>query len=150
MTSTTARIRGRARGFTLIEILIVVVMLGILAAIVLPQFISAADETREESLKSILHRVRQQLEIYKEQHRGEYPRLEQFEAQMTEATNADGDTAAIGTAGYPFGPYLYNMPRNPMTDGTDVGTGEPGTSAWYYEEDTGTFHANDSEETRQW
>ena len=150
MTSINARRIGRAGGFTLIEILIVVVMLGILAAIVLPQFISAADETREESLNAILSRVRQQLEIYKEQHRGEYPRLEQFEQQLTMASNSNGDTAAIGTAGYPFGPYLYNMPRNPMTDGTDIGIGEPGTSAWYYNEETGAFHPNDSEETRQW
>ena len=150
MIPSNARVTGRCSGFTLIEVLIVVVMLGILAAMVVPQFMSAADETREESLQAILHRVRQQLEIYKEQHRGQYPSLDQFEAQMTLSSNVAGQTAAVGTTGYPFGPYLYSMPRNPMTDGTDVGDGAVGTSDWYYDEGSGAFHANDSAETRTW
>ena len=41
-------------GFTLVEILIVVVILGILAAIVIPQFSQASNEARESSLKSNL------------------------------------------------------------------------------------------------
>lgn len=142
---------GGPRGaFTLVEVLIVVVILAVLAGIVVPQFISAADESREESLRAILSRVRQQLEIYKQQHEGAYPQTAQFEAQLTLSTNAAGDPAAINTPGYSFGPYLYNMPRNPMTNGVTMGTGEPGTSDWYYDQNTGEFYANDSEETRDW
>ncbi|MFG0241679.1 MAG: type II secretion system protein [Phycisphaerales bacterium JB054] len=43
-----------ARGFTLVEILIVVVILGILAAIVVPQFAGATEESRRASFVSIL------------------------------------------------------------------------------------------------
>ena len=136
--------------FTLVEILVVVVILGILALIVVPQFTSAASETRENSLKMNLFRIRQQLQIYKQQHDSQFPELAKFEAQMTKASNASGDTATPGTAGYDFGPYLRNIPPNPFTDGNTLGTGGVGSSDWYYNEDTGEFLANDSAEHRQY
>jgi len=52
-------------GFTLVEILIVVVILGILAAIVIPQFTDASTEAKESALKSDLQTMRSQIELYK-------------------------------------------------------------------------------------
>ena len=141
------RPRGSAAGFTLVEILIVVVILGILAAIVVPQFTSAAAESRENSIKMDVHRIRVQLEIYKAHHSDQLPSLANFEAQMTMSSDAQGDTAELGTDGYPFGPYIREVPRNPNTSTNTVGDGEIGTSAWYYNEVTGEFRANDSEES---
>lgn len=67
------RLRHRVhKAFTLIEILIVVVILGILAAIVIPQFTSASDDAAESSAKSTLQTVRAQLELYKFNN-GNYP-----------------------------------------------------------------------------
>ena len=129
-------------GFTLVEILIVVVILGILAAIVVPQFTSAAGESRDNSLKMSLYRIRQQIEVYKQQHNSTYPTLADFEDQMTQASNADGDTAAPGTGGYPLGPYIREIPKNPHTSGTTVGGGAVGSSDWYYDQTTGEFRAN--------
>lgn len=137
------------RGFTLVEILVVVVLLGILAAIVVPRFTSAADETRESALKMNLFHTRQQIEVYRHQHNGNWPSLTQFEAQMTQASNVHGQTAAPGTAGYPYGPYLREVPPNPFTSGNALGDDEVGTSDWYYNENTGEFHANHSEEHRE-
>mgnify|MGYP006268422347 CR=1 FL=1 len=130
------------------EILIVVSILGILAALVVPQFSSAADTSRENSAKVTLYRIRQQLELYKQQHGGDWPSLANFEAQMVQATNAQGETAAPGTPGYPFGPYLQSMPDNPATSTSTVTDGAPGTSAWFYDPDTGDFRANHSAEAR--
>ena len=143
-------IRGNRRGFTLVEILIVVAILGILAALVIPQFTSAAATSRENSLKMDLHRIRVQLEIYIQQHDGRPPTLANFTDQLTKATNLAGDTAAVGTPGYRFGPYIQAVPINPNTSTRTIGDGEPGTSAWYYNETTGAFHANDSAESRAW
>ena len=137
-------------GFTLVEVLIVVVILGIMAAIVVPQFLSAADDSRESAIKANLHRTRTQLEIYKEDHLNLYPTLAGIADQMTLASKPDGSTAPKGTPGFDFGPYLQTFPNNPSTNTNTVANGAVGTSAWYYDETTGDFHANDSAGSRAW
>ena len=52
-------------GFTLVEILIVVVILGILAAIVIPSFSNASSDAKLANLKSNLQTVRCQIQLYK-------------------------------------------------------------------------------------
>src|SRR5205085_7357056 len=65
--------RTHKGGFTLVEILIVVIILGILAAIVIPQFTSASQDARKNSLTSQLQTIRSQLELYKLQHLDKLP-----------------------------------------------------------------------------
>ena len=60
------------RGFTLIEILIVVVILGILAAIIIPQFTNAADDASISSARTQLQSMRSQIELYRARE-GAYP-----------------------------------------------------------------------------
>jgi prepilin-type N-terminal cleavage/methylation domain-containing protein len=59
------RTRHAKRAFTLIEILIVVVILGILAAIVIPQFTDASEDAAESAARSTLQTARSQIELYK-------------------------------------------------------------------------------------
>lgn len=148
MTHISIPSQTSRRAFTLVEILIVVVILGILAAIVIPQFSSASDVSRENALKTTLYRIRNQIELYNQQHAGNYPTLADFEDQMVLVSNELGQTAAIGTDGYVFGPYLQEMPFNPFTSGKSVGDGAVGTSDWYYNESTGEFRANNAAEQR--
>ena len=95
----------RRSGFTLVEILIVVIILGILAAIVIPQFTDASTSARTNSMTSSLQTVRSQLELYKVQHNDNYPVLADFTAQkadydrrgkavQTEAEKADAAAEA--------------------------------------------------------
>ena len=57
------------------EILIVVIILGILAAIVIPQFTNASQNARESSLQSTLQTLRSQIQLYKLQHSDALPDL---------------------------------------------------------------------------
>ncbi|MCH7918973.1 MAG: prepilin-type N-terminal cleavage/methylation domain-containing protein [Planctomycetes bacterium] len=145
-------------GFTLVEILIVVVILGILAAIVIPQFTEASNEARMSSLVSDLQTVRSQIELYKIQHTDALPGA--FSGTVTPAmaltmySNAAGDTSVaqqpdVGI----FGPYLQKIPTNPFAtdygdqivsaatspDPNDGGTDDPG---WFFNTVTGAFGAN--------
>ncbi len=115
----------RARAFTMIEILIVVVILGILAAIVIPALSGGTTSARQTTLAMNLNLLRRFIPVYQSQHLEAapgYPNGDQsatptestFVAQGTLATNRNGQTAARGTAGYPFGPYLSNIPPNPF------------------------------------
>ena len=127
------------RAFTLVEVLIVVIVLGILAAIVVPQFSSASGDASLASLTTNLQTIRGQLELYKMQHNSTYPTLAGFTAQMTAGTKADG------TAGTDFGPYLMNIPVNPFSNVNTLTTEDAGSGkGWYYNQTTGEFRANDS------
>jgi type II secretion system protein G len=135
-------------GFTLVEVLIVAVILGILAWIVVPQFSSAASDVRTSVMTTNLSAVRGALELYKIQHGGRHPTMRTLADQLTLASRTDGATAALGTDGYPLGPYLQEIPVNPATQTNTVGNGPVGTSAWYYNETTGEFRANDTDADR--
>lgn len=139
-----------AVGFTLIEIMVVIVILGIIATIVIPHYTTASDESRDAAVRSNLKTMRGQLQLYSAEHNGDFPALATFEDQLTLVSNVDGETAAIGTDGYPFGPYMKLIPINPFAEARTVTAGDVETSAWYYNEVTGDFRANDSEETRQY
>ena len=113
---------NKKSGFTLVEILIVVVILGILAAIVIPQFSQASLEAREASLISNLQTMRSQIELYKIQHLEILPAdAATLTTVLTTQTDIDGaawvDLATSGTA---FGPYMRIIPDNPFSNGNTV------------------------------
>ncbi len=113
------------RAFTLIEILIVVVILGIIAAIVIPHFSNATYLARDATLKDDLRFLRLQVQVYKAQHRdvppgyaagdrSAVPDQDSFVAQMTQFSNELADTSAMNSGDHRFGPYISRLPENPM------------------------------------
>ena len=134
------------RGFTLVEILIVVVILGILAAIVIPQFTQASSEAKENSLCSDLQTLRSQIELYKCQHNDVNPTLANFEGQMVYTTDIAGNvngTSKQRTGVYQFGPYLERVPANPFTTSDNVVAWDASatTDGWEYNATTGEIRA---------
>ena len=135
------------RGFTLVEILVVVVILGIMAAIVIPQFSDAGSETRASALYNDLRKIRGQIELYKFHHNGQLPAFASetsvdFERRMTIQTDVNGD------AGTDYGPYMNSIPINPFNglntvriDGDVAGANIDG---WRFDTANGTFQADDS------
>ncbi len=108
------------RGFTLVEILIVVIILGILAAIVIPQFTNASTEARRNSLTSQLQTIRSQVELFKLQHGDALPDLVGGWNPLTATSTFGGQT---------FGPYMQSAPTNPLVDSAVNIAVKNGTSA---------------------
>ena len=112
--------RTQKSGFTLVEILIVVIILGILAAIVIPQFTNASQDARESALLSQLQTLRSQIELYKLQHKDKLPDLVTNWNPMTTKTNIDGGAVAP----LKFGPYMQSAPTNPVNTLSNVTNGD--------------------------
>jgi len=142
-------------GFTLVEILIVVVILGILAAIVIPQFTEASTEAKLSSLCTDLQTVRSQIELYKVQHNDVAPALANFLPQMTETSDILGATSGSKVRDdlHPYGPYLQKIPVNQFNDAKDplgngilvlMGGAPSNVGSWAYDASTGAIRADDT------
>ena len=138
--------KTRKTGFTLVEILIVVIILGILAAIVIPQFTEASNDARESSLVSNLQTLRSQCELYKVQHLDEYPDVGAADGTVF-VTRMNTKTDDTHLAGGNLGPYLQQFPSNPFNglntvrlDGAAAGAN---TEGWRFDTALGQIVADD-------
>ena len=128
------------KGFTLVELLIVVIILAVLAAIVVPQFGSSTEDASVATLKSNLAAMRNAVELYYQQHNARYPGKykasdgtalttagdsgtadstgDSFVKQLTQYTDKNGTVSASSSAVYKYGPYIkaVQMPINPFED----------------------------------
>lgn len=141
-----ARINRRS-AFTLVEILIVVVILAILAAVVIPQFTDSTKDAKDSTAVFNLQTMRSQIAIYRAQHNGTNPSLANIVTQLTSKTNPDGTSTGTPT----LGPYLQNIPNNVLVDtnGTLIGaaatnppTAEVANVGWQYDATTGNIFIN--------
>ena len=108
----------RANGFTLIEILIVVIILGILAAIVIPQFSGASTQARTSALQSTVQTLRSQIALYKLQNGDALPDL-----TLNGGNNWTLLTAVQQYQGVNNGPYMQAIPTNSLSNGYLVSNG---------------------------
>ena len=142
------------KAFTLVEILIVVAILGILAAIVLPTFQDYITEAKESAAKDNLRILRNAIEIYAAQHNGVPPGYingdtllpEGFFAinQLVYCSNLDGRIEGKTPTGeYKYGPYLNSSKIiNPFNQKftcifvSNFSETPDGTNGWLYNPNT--------------
>jgi prepilin-type N-terminal cleavage/methylation domain-containing protein len=138
----------RPRAFTLIEILIVVIILGILAAITIPQFAGATTTSRKVSLRGELRTIRGAIQLYRVEHRDQLPDLvgTNWDA-IVQYSDINGTIAAAPDLAVnpPIdrGPYLKEIPFNPLADSRVIDSAAGAGVGWVYDQSTGTIVATE-------
>lgn len=125
------RPQRRVRAFTLVELVIVILIIAILAAIVAPRFSGASDMAGGSALLQDLRYIRQQIQVYRAQHHGVSPGYPggdpsatpteaDFIAQMTNPTASDGTVGSSSSQTFRFGPYMAEIPINPINGSSAI------------------------------
>ncbi len=152
----------RKKAFTLIEVILVVAILGILAALVVPTLQGHIATARQSAAKDSLSTMRTQIELYKLQHEGTPPGYVngsgaptallqlQFTATTTETGAVSPSTVPLDP--YIYGPYVKKLPENPFNDLSNIAyvaettafsAAVDGTSSgWLYKKETAEFGLN--------
>ena len=107
---------GRSAGFTLVELLIVIILIAVLAAIALPRFVNSGLRAKESALRSDLKLVRDAIDRFQSD-TGAFPaNLDSLTALIAPARGLDPTGASILISAADWrGPYLASIPADPVS-----------------------------------
>ena len=122
------------RGFTLVELVVVVLILGILAAVAAPKMFDTASAARENGSKQSLSVLRDAIELYKAQN-GSYPAASSLTTDLQPFLKGPFPAPQIGG----------NQNATVAASTQDqITSPESGTAGWAYNETTGQIVINDA------
>ena len=125
---------NKKSGFTLVELVVVIMILGILAGVAAPKFLSTSGTATDNGLRQTLSIVRDAIELYAADNAGQLP--------PCTGTGADFRGALEGT-------YLRGtFPKSPVGSVKDnlvkAGSAADGVTGWMFDTSTGEFIANET------
>ena len=136
------------QAFSIIELVIVLVIIGVIAAIAVPRLTRGATNASATALAADLAALRNAVELYRAEHEGSFPTVANFVNQLTQFSDTPGTgfgaVADVGN-GIVYGPYLKAIPPLPVGSNkgaTGVAHNANPATAWYYTETTGEITAN--------
>jgi len=157
------------KAFSMVELVIVIVILGIIAAVAIPRISSGSKNAGESALKANLASLRNAIDWYYGEHNTSYPGAktdgtnaadtpEAFVNQLIQYSKQDGTVSVDKDAAFPYGPYIrITFPALPV--GLNAGkktitvvnqvtplVATPGNgTGWVYNTATGEIIANSSD-----
>ncbi len=161
--------RSKHSAFSMVELVIVIVILGIIAAIAIPRISSGSKNAGETALRANLATIRNGIDWYYGEHNSTFPgskdaggtfgaagSADAFTNQLTKYTKTSGAVSADLDSAFPFGPYVRGaFPALPVgsnagksnvkivAKATPLANGDTdATSGWIYNPTTGQFIAN--------
>jgi len=140
--------RTQRRGFSLVELVIVIVIIGVISAIAIPRLTRGAHNAGSSALKGDLAVLRNAIELYRAEHEGRFPTEANFVDQMTKYSDITGTsfstTPDVGN-GIVYGPYLKDIPPLPVGENkgdTGVAAADAAGVGWIYTAASGTIKPN--------
>lgn len=111
----------KLRGFTLVELLVVIIVVAVLASIAIPKFQNSTQRAREAALKSQLQHIREAVEKFYNDCDGWPVTLADLAAPTAPAKclNPAGNQKTLSAGKY-RGPYLVIVPQSPILGGSFV------------------------------
>ena len=158
------------KGFTIVELMIVLLLIGMLALIIIPAINSSTEDGKINTLSTNISRLRSAIDLYYVQHKNTFPgqnredgspadsieeAIKGFNKQLTQYTDKNGHVQEKKDLTHIFGPYFKQskLPVNPFNNKDDVtcnisesditAVAPDGSTGWKFYTLTGIFVPND-------